>query len=92
MPTPAGTSSTPAQRVNASRFVDGPRRPFYDSPDTSQREGVIARKVAQDSPMLMLFRQNGRVEQDWRGTPFYWPVIWVQKNVKTAIFAQETMA
>lgn len=77
---------------NASRFVDGPRRSFYDSPDTSQREGVIARKVALDAPMLMLFRQNGRVEQDWRGTLFYWPVIWVQKNVKIAIFAQETMA
>lgn len=77
---------------NASRFVDGPRRSFYDSPDTSQREGVIARNVALDTPMLMLFKQNGKADQDWRGTPFYWPVIWAQKNVKTAIFAQETMA
>jgi len=59
------------------------------APTPSQREGVIARKVALDTPMLMLFKQNGRVEQEWRGTPFYWPVIWVQKNVKTAIFAQE---
>ena len=76
---------------NASRFVTGPRQSFYDSPDTSQREGVIAREVALDSPMLMLFQQNGLAEQDWRGTPFYWPVIWVQKNVKIAIFAQEAM-
>jgi hypothetical protein len=42
--------------------------------------------------MLMLFRQNGLIEQGWRGTPFFWPVIRVQTNVKTAIFAQETMA
>jgi hypothetical protein len=77
---------------SASRFVAGARRSFYDSPDTSQREGAIAREVALNSPMLMLFRQNGLPEQGWRGTPFFWPVIWVQKNVKTAIFAQETMA
>jgi hypothetical protein len=77
---------------NAARFVDGPRQSFYDSPDTSQREGVIAREVATDLPMLMLFRQNGLEEQKWRGTPFYWPVIWVPTNVKTAIFAQEAMA
>ncbi len=79
---------------NAGRFVEGggDRRAFYDSPDTSQREGVIAREVATDLPMLMLFRQNGQEEQGWRGTPFFWPVIWVPTNVKTAIFAQEAMA
>ncbi len=77
---------------NANRFVEGLRQSFYDSPDTGQREGAIAREVAIDIPMLMLFRQNGDEEQGWRGTPFFWPVIVAPKNVKTAIFAQEAMA
>ena len=76
---------------NASRFVQGSGKAFYDSPDTSQREGVTARKTAHDIPMLMLFRQNGLKQQDWRGTPFYWPVIMAQQNIETAIFAEESM-
>lgn len=79
---------------NASRFVDSPsgRKAYYDAPDTSQREGVIARQTAVNVPMLMLFKQNGTEEQGWRGTPFYWPVIYAHQNVKTAIFAEEAMA
>ena len=77
---------------NASRLIGGPRQAFFDSPDTSQREGVIARERAIDIPMLMLFRQNGAEEKGWRGTPFYWPVIVAPEKVKTAIFALETMA
>lgn len=76
---------------NASRFVTaGGRQAYYDAPDTSHVEGRIARQVAIDTPMLMLFRQNGLEENDWRGTPFYWPVIVAQQNIRTAIFAHET--
>jgi hypothetical protein len=63
---------------------------FSDAPDTSQREGKIARDIAIDRPMLIMIRQNGTEEQGWRGTPFYWPVIMAQQNVRTAIFAHET--
>jgi hypothetical protein len=76
---------------NLSRFqpVLGP--PFFsDAPDTAQREGAIARRVASDLPMLMLFRQNGLEEQGWRGTPFFWPVIVAQRSTPTSIFAHET--
>jgi len=38
----------------------------------------------------MMIRQNGREEQDWRGTPFYWPVIVAQRNIPISIFAHET--
>jgi hypothetical protein len=31
---------------------------FSDSPDTAQREGEIAKAVAQDLPVLMLIRQK----------------------------------
>jgi hypothetical protein len=62
------------------RITSGGREAYSDAPDTTQREGVIARNHATDMPMLMLFRQNGREEQGWRGTPFYWPVIWAPAN------------
>lgn len=76
---------------NANRFVTaGNRTAYYDAPDTSHMEGRIARRVATDAPMLMLFRQNGLESNNWRGTPFYWPVIVAQQNIRTAIFAHET--
>lgn len=76
---------------NLKRFQPALGEPFFsDAPDTAQREGVIARRVAIDMPLLMLIRQNGKEEDGWRGTPFYWPVIMAQQNIRTSIFAHET--
>lgn len=76
---------------NLKRFLsEGNPVTYSDAPDTSQREGKIAREVAIDRPMLILIRQNGTEEQGWMGTPFYWPVVMAQQNVRTAIFAHET--
>jgi hypothetical protein len=60
---------------------------FADNPDTSQREGVIARGVAINVPALMMIRQNGAEEQGWRGCPFWWPVILTPANTRTTLFA-----
>ena len=68
----------------------GGREAFSDAPDTTQREGMIARKHAKDMPMLILFRQNGAKELGWRGTPFYWPVIWAQETARTAVYSHAT--
>jgi len=75
---------------NLNRFQPAAPTQFSDAPDTSQREGAIARRVALNAPMLILIRQNGSEEQQWRGAPFYWPVIMAQQNVRTSIFAHET--
>ena len=76
---------------NLSRMINsGGQEAFSDAPDTTQREGVIARKHAKDIPMLMLFRQNGAKERGWRGTPFYWPVIWAQETARTAVYSHTT--
>jgi len=94
----SNASSQPGQRGkvwclvrggrNMSRFIpSGSREAYADAPDTAHVEGRIARNVAVDIPMLMLFRQNGSEEQGWRGVPFYWPVIWAPGNSRTAIFA-----
>ena len=65
---------------------------YSDSPDTTRTEGAVARRAAIDNPMLILIRQNGREDLGWRGTPFYWPVIIAQQNLRTSVFAHETMA
>jgi hypothetical protein len=61
---------------------------YADNPDTSQREGVIAREVATDIPVLMMIRQNGAEAQGWKGCPFWWPVILTPANTRTTLFAQ----
>lgn len=74
---------------NLSRIKDDGG--FSDSPDTPKTEGLIARSNAIDIPMIMLFRQNGVENNGWKGSPFWWPVLYVPKNVKTVIFASETI-
>jgi hypothetical protein len=76
---------------NLSRKVtSGSHAVYSDAPDTTRTEGAVARQIAIDTPMLMLIRQNGLEKQDWRGTPFYWPVIVAQQNIRTSIYAHET--
>jgi hypothetical protein len=76
---------------NLSRFQPALGPPYFsDAPDTAQREGAIARRVAIDIPMLIMIRQNGAEDQGWKGTPFYWPVIMAQENIPVSIFAHET--
>lgn len=95
------TASAPQQRGyvwclvrkdrNTSRFINaGGRQTYADAPDTTHQEGKVARNVAIHIPMLMLFRQNGAEDRGWRGTAFYWPVIWAPQNTRTTIFAHET--
>ncbi len=77
---------------NLSRKVSaGSHAVYSDAPDTTRTEGEVAKRMALNIPILMLIRQNGREEQGWRGTPFYWPVIMAQRNIRTAIFAHESM-
>lgn len=76
---------------NLSRFKPALGSPYFsDAPDTAQSDGVIAKQAAIDTPMLMLIKQNGAEDKGWRGSPFYWPVVMVQRNVRVSIFAHET--
>ncbi|NDJ14308.1 MAG: hypothetical protein EBY17_24460 [Acidobacteriia bacterium] len=62
---------------------------YIGNPDTRKTEGKIASDHAVDNPMLMLFRQNGTEAIGWRGTPFYWPVLYPPVNTPTSIYAEE---
>lgn len=59
---------------------------FSNAPDTKQQKDM-AREKASSIPVLMLLRQRGEVEQQWRGLPFWWPVIVTPTNGVTSIFA-----
>ncbi|MDP3024351.1 MAG: Z1 domain-containing protein [candidate division Zixibacteria bacterium] len=72
---------------NLNRFkADGS---FSDAPDTASTEGRLARETAIDIPLLMLFRQNGSEADNWRGCPFWWPVLYTPRNTQTVIFATD---
>lgn len=58
-----------------------------DAPDTSTGDRILAKEIATDVPILMLFRQNGSEADGWRDAPFWWPVLMTQNETRTAIFA-----
>jgi len=59
---------------------------FADAPDDGRTDLAPARAKAVDLPVLMLIRENGSADKGWRGTPFYWPILVVQRNVRSAIY------
>ena len=59
---------------------------FIDAPEDGRTDLQPARERCTDMPVLMLFQENGTVEQGWRGTPFYWPVLMLQSNVDPVIY------
>lgn len=59
---------------------------FIDAPEDGRTDLQPAREKCTDMPVLMLFQENGTVEQGWRGTPFYWPVLMLQSNMDPVIY------
>jgi hypothetical protein len=62
---------------------------YFDTPDTSHIEGEIAKQVAINTPMLMLFRQQGAKDRGWRDCPFWWPVLHMPQKMGTVVFASD---
>jgi len=75
-----------AKDRNVSRYREEGR--FSNAPDTKQQKD-LARTKADDVPVLMLLRQNGKEAEGWRGLPFWWPVIVTPRSAVTAIFATD---
>ena len=68
----------------------GSHSTYAETPDSPRTEGALTREHAINTPILFLLRQNGHQEQNWRGAPFYWPVIQAQANTPTSIYTAET--
>lgn len=81
-----------ATNRNINRLASERRQAVYaDNPDSPKTEGALTRAHAIDVPILFLLRQNGDEDKNWRGTPFYWPVIQAQANTPTSIYTAEAI-
>lgn len=60
-----------------------------NAPDTSQREGAVARAEATRQPILFMIRQRGGEDLGWKNGPFWWPVIYWPQEMRTVIFSDE---
>lgn len=69
---------------NISRFRNNGN--FSDAPEDGRTDMPLARAKAIDEPVLMLFKENGKKEDGWRDTPFYWPSFLTQENIKPVVF------
>lgn len=62
---------------------------FNDAPYDGRTDGKVAREAAVDIPCLFLSPQEGLKEQDWKDAKFFWPVLFIQRNLLTSIFTTE---
>jgi hypothetical protein len=60
---------------------------FSNAPHTKQQE-IIVQQLGDRLPIIMLFRQNGEEAKGWRGTPFWWPVLFPPLQSAPAVFAE----
>jgi hypothetical protein len=65
---------------------------FTDAPDDGKTDIPIAKGVAQETPCLIMLKQNGSSTNGWRDAEFWWPVLFAPSNARTAIFANETVS
>lgn len=73
-------------RASSQKYEDAP-----DTPRGKNSELKIARQLAQDTPALILLRENGSEEQGWRNSPFWWPVLVTPAETPPVVFARETV-
>jgi len=73
-----------ARDRNVARYREEGR--FSNAPDTKQQK-EFAQAKADEIPVLMLLRQNGDEAREWRGLPFWWPVIATSRSAPPVIFA-----
>lgn len=62
------------------------RTRWIDAPDDGNTDTAPSRNMAFERPVLMLLKENGKSENGWRNTPFYWPVFMTQLDTTPGIF------
>ncbi len=66
-------------------------RYYSDMPYNRDNDLRQAKEMATKEPTLMLMKQNGSEELNWRGAEFYWPVLVTQEKVDTAVYTSELL-
>lgn len=77
-------------RKNKRLAGEGSHTKYVATPDTAKTEGAQARKYGKTTPVLALFRQEGKEEHGWRGAEFYWPLLYAAGNVPVTIYSDES--
>lgn len=75
---------------NISRYKNN-NTAFTDAPDDGRTDIPMARSVANETPCLILLKQNGTISSGWRDAEFWWPVLFTPLNTRTAVFASKTI-
>jgi hypothetical protein len=65
---------------------------FIDAPDDGRTDLTPARAKAVSQPIIMFFKENGKQADGWRDAPFYWPVLVLQQNLRTAFYTSSQSA
>ncbi len=60
---------------------------FINAPEDGRTDLEPARKKAQDAPVVMFFKEKGKRKKEWRGAPFYWPVLLTQENIDPVMYS-----
>lgn len=62
---------------------------YAHSPDNGQRDIEVARKIAGNSSVLILTRQEGGTDKGWKNDEiFYWPILLTNDSLKAYIYAE----
>ena len=65
---------------------------FIDAPDDGRTDLTPARAKAANQPIIMFIKENGKQTDGWRDAPFYWPVLVLQQNLRTAFYTSSQSA
>lgn len=65
---------------------------FIDAPDDGRTDLTPARAKAVNQPIIMFIKENGKQTDGWRDAPFYWPVLVLQQNLRTAFYTSSQSA
>lgn len=60
---------------------------FGDAPDDGSSLR-ICKNLAQNGPVLMLFKQNGNVFNGWRDAAFYWPLLLMPEKMPNYVYTE----
>ncbi len=60
---------------------------WIDSPADGNYHLKPAKLISEHVPVLILLRENGKKENGWNNTPFYWPLLHTQGDLAPVLFA-----
>lgn len=77
--------------VRRDRNISRERESRFSNIPENETDSKLAKATAENTPCLMLLRQNGHKKEGWRDTPFWWPILINPANTATTVFAENTI-